>query len=71
MRVTIVSKVDKFSPQTINHCCATFTSRTSRMSRVKPFTGRINATDIDKEEEYKSKAFNLRTVYSIFFCYLN
>ena len=39
MRVTIVTKVDKVSPHTINHCYTTFTGRTSRMSRVKPSTG--------------------------------
>ena len=45
MHVTI----DPRPVQPVNHCFTTCTGRTSRTSRVKPFTGRIRSTVLDKD----------------------
>ena len=48
MHVTI----DPRPVQPVNHCfttCTGRTGRTSRTSRVKPFTGRIRSTVLDKD----------------------
>ena len=45
MHVTI----DPRAVQPVNHCFTTCTGRTSRTSRVKPFTGRICSTVLDKD----------------------
>ena len=45
MHVTIDSR----PVQPVNHCFTTCTGRTSRTSRVKPFTGRIRSTVLDKD----------------------
>ena len=47
MHVTI----DLRPVQPVNHCFTTCTGRTSRTSRVKPFTGRIRSTVLDKDGE--------------------
>ena len=47
MHVTI----DPRPVQPVNHCFTTCTGRTSRTSRVKPFTGRIRSTLLDKDEK--------------------
>ena len=46
MHVTI----DPRPVQPVNHCFTTCTGRTSRTSRVKPFTGRIRSTVLDKDD---------------------
>ena len=46
MHVTI----DPRPVQPVNHCFTTCTGRTSRTSRVNPFTGRICSTVLDKDE---------------------
>ena len=46
MHVTI----DPQPVQPVNHCFTTCTGRTSRTSRVKPFTGRIRLTVLDKDD---------------------
>ena len=46
MHVTI----DPRPVQPVNHCFTTCTGRTSRTNRVKPFTGRIRSTVLDKDE---------------------
>ena len=45
MHVTI----DPRPVQSVNHCFTICTGRTSRTSRVKPFTGRICLTVLDKD----------------------
>ena len=45
MHVTI----DPRPVQPVNHCFTTCMGRTSRMSRVKPFTSRICSTVLDKD----------------------
>ena len=47
MHVTI----DARPVQPVNHCFTTCTGRTSRTSRVKPFTGRIRSTVLDKDAQ--------------------
>jgi len=47
MQVTIVPR----PVQLVNHCLTTCTARTGRTSRVKPFTGRICSTVLDKDGE--------------------
>ena len=46
MQVTIVPRPVRL----VNHSFMTCTDRTSRTSRVKPFTGRICSTVLDKDE---------------------
>ena len=41
--------IDPRPVQPVNHCFTTCTGRTSRTSRVKPFTGRIRSTVLDKD----------------------
>ena len=46
MPVTIVPRPVRL----VNHCFTICTDRTGRTSRVKPFTGRICSTVLDKDE---------------------
>ena len=51
MHVTI----DPPSLRPVNHCFTTCTGRTSRTSRVKPFTSLIRSTVLDKDEKSRAK----------------
>ena len=51
MHVTI----DPRPVEPVNHCFTTCTGRASRTSRVKPFTGRIRSTVLDKDVENWTK----------------
>ena len=56
MHVTI----DPRPVQPVNHCFTTCTGRTSRTSRVKPFTGRIRSTVLDKDGNAPEKSRDFR-----------
>ena len=60
MHVTI----DPRPVQPVNHCFTTCTGRTSRTSRVKPFTGRIRSTVLDKDGLSKRKC-TLPILYNV------
>ena len=50
--------IDPRPVRPVNHCFTTCTGRTSRTSRVKPFTGRIRSTVLDKDAPSAQKKMN-------------
>ena len=59
MQVTIVPRPARL----VNHSFMTCTDRTSRTSRVKPFTGRICSTVLDKDGNDKKIVIQNESIF--------
>ena len=53
LMISMSPLIHDLAVQPVNHCFTTCTGRTSRTSRVKPFTGRIRSTVLDKDASSK------------------
>ena len=49
LMISMSPLIHDLAVQPVNHCFTICTGRTSRTSRVKPFTGRIRSTVLDKD----------------------